>query len=56
MEVQFYFRLKNKNIVDKNTMDYTVLVIFFKGLEKANLSQMQDAAVKDHKFLSLYVL
>jgi len=53
MEIQIYFKMKNKNVVDNNTMDYTVLVIFFKGLEKENLSKLEDSKVRDHDFLNL---
>lgn len=56
LEIQIYFKLTDKRIVDKNTLDFAILSFFVKGIEDENLDQLQDGVLRDHPFLEFLEL
>lgn len=53
MELQIYFKLKDKHIIDETTRDYLVLVILVKGIEEENYHEYIKETVKSHPFIDL---
>jgi carbonic anhydrase len=55
LEIQIYFKLEDKRIVDENTMDLICLVLLFKGIDEDNVSKigLADGPILNHPFLDL---
>lgn len=53
MEIQIYFKLKDKHIVDKTTRDYLVIVILVKGIEEDHYNLYEKRSIKTHPFIDL---
>lgn len=55
LEIQIYFKLEDKRIIDQNTMDLISLVLLFKGVDDYNISNLdlEDGPLMNHPFLDL---
>ena len=54
LELQIYYKMVDKRIIDQETTETIVIVIFFKGLENADLKNIKDTIVMNHPFLNQY--
>lgn len=51
MEIKIHFRLEDKRIVSKNTMEYVILVVLVRGINEKNPKIINEGPLINHPFL-----
>lgn len=52
LELQIYYKIHDRRIIDSTTTETISVVTFFKGLEKVDLKNIKDTVVRNHPFLN----